>query len=185
MKYINPCYVFARKLTLRQFEVLSGNVPFCQYRQEVKIGLAVGMGKRPIRPGQEGVGGEEVNDITWRPVSACWEFEPEDRPNCLKLHRAFTSMNIHDDRPAPRSEASGEFEAPAIDLGSVGALLNRILGSDKILPPPSQIPEHLREPLSGLVDSRPKAETVAMAAKKMNTYDTQTLVDVLDLVSLC
>jgi hypothetical protein len=165
--------------------VLSGNVPFCHYRQELKIALAVGMGQRPIRPGQEGVGGEEVNDITWRPVSACWEFEPEDRPSCLKLHDAFASMNIHDDRPAPRSEASGEFEAPAIDLESIGSLLNRVLGSDRILPPPSRILDHLREPLSGLADSLPKAKTVAVAAKKLNPGDTQTLVDALDLVSLC
>jgi hypothetical protein len=53
------------------------------------------------------------------------------------------------------------------------------------LPPPSRIPDQLCEPLSGLADNFAKAETVAMAAKKLNPDDTQTLVDALDLVSLC
>jgi hypothetical protein len=115
----NTYYVFARILLLRLFQVLSGNVPFCQYRAE-KVALAVVRGKRPTRPGQEGLGGEEIDGVTWRPVSACWDFEPEDRPSCLNLHGAFSNMDICDNRPILQSmiqpAALREIEAPAIDL---------------------------------------------------------------------
>jgi hypothetical protein len=60
----------------------------------------------------------------------------------------------------------------------------RILGSDQSFSPPSQIPEQLREPLFGLIENRVKADAVAAATKKFSPDDTQTLVDVLDLVSI-
>jgi hypothetical protein len=179
---------FPKIFSLRIFQVLSGNVPFCQYRAE-KVALAMIKGKRPTRPSQEGLGGEEIDDVAWRPTSACWEFEPEDRPSSLNLHEAFSNMDISDDRPVLQPmiqpAALRAIEDPAIDLENMRSLLNRVVGSNQLLPPPSRIPEQLREPLSGLADNPAKAETVAIAAKRLKPDDTQTLVDALDLVSLC
>jgi hypothetical protein len=74
--------------------------------------------------------------------------------------------------------------APAIDLERVRSILTRIIDSDASLPAPSQIPADLQKVLSGLTDSLVKAEIAVAAAKKLSPNDTQTLVDVLDLVSL-
>jgi hypothetical protein len=97
-------------------------------------------------------------------------------------------MDIYGGRPVLQSiiqpAALMEIETPATDLEDMRPLLNRVVGSNQLLPPPSRIPEQLREPLTGLADNLSKAETVAMAAKKLNPDDTQTLVDVLDIVSL-
>jgi hypothetical protein len=105
------------------------------------------------------------------------------------LQEAFAIMDIQDSRPLPKSmvqsTALEEIEAPVIDLESMTALLSRVLGSDHLLPPPSQIPKHLREPLSRLIDNSARAMAIAVAAKKLNPDDTQALVDALDLVSRC
>jgi hypothetical protein len=122
-------------------------------------------------------------------VLACWEFDPEARPSCFRLYEAFSGMGIHDDRPVPkstiRSALLGEIEISAVYLENMRFLLRRVLDSDVLLSPPSQIPEHLREPLSKLADNSAKANTVALVAKKLNPDDTQALVDALDLVSIC
>jgi hypothetical protein len=169
-------------------KVLSRNVPFCQYRQETKVTAALLKKGKPTRPGHEGVGGDEISDAIWRPVSTCFEFEAEDRPSCAQLQKIFSSIDIHDDRPvqnaATRFNAVEHTRASASDLERARSILARIIDVGSSMPPPSQIPEDLQKVLSGLTDSVVKAEAVALAAKKLSPNDTQALVDVLDLVSL-
>jgi hypothetical protein len=168
--------------------VLSSNIPFHQHRQDIKVMAALLKKGKPTRPGQEGTGGDKIDDVIWRPVSTCWEFEPENRPSCAQFHRIFASIDIHDDRPVQKAEvqldAVEHATAPAIDLERVKSILARITDSDPSLPPPSEIPADLQKVLSSLTDNVIKTEAVAVAAKKLNPNDTQTLVDVLDLVSL-
>jgi hypothetical protein len=163
--------------------VLSGKVPFYQIRQEGKVGAAVVAGKKPLRPSQAVSGMEEIGDAIWGPISTCWESEAEDRPSCLQFQK---DMAFHDHRSAviPTIQFPEHKKDFAINLDLARSILTQIIGSDLSLPPPSQIPEHLQKPLSGLADNETKAETVAVAAKKLSPDDTQILVDVLDLVSL-
>jgi hypothetical protein len=167
--------------------VLSGNVPFYQLSQERKVATAIAKGKRPTRPGQEGAGGEEINDGIWRPVSACWEFNPEDRPRCIEILNAFSSMDIQDNRQTAMVLTMPERLQTILTSGDIEharCLMTRILGAEESMPPPSQIPDLLRGQLFGLVGDRAKAEAVAVTVKKLSSDDTQTLVDALDLVSL-
>jgi hypothetical protein len=95
-------------------------------------------------------------------------------------------MVIHGNRPVPKAiiqpEAFEHERSSPLNLDLARSILAQIVGSDISMPPPSQIPEHLQKPLSGLIDSSVKAETVAVAANKLSPGDTQILVDVLDLV---
>jgi hypothetical protein len=132
------------------------------------------------------VGGDEMNDGIWRPVSACWEPKPKDRPRATEVLNALSSMDIHDDRPAATSFVASDFlqtMITPIHLERAKILMTQILGIEQSIPPPSQIPEPLRGPLSGLAGNLANAEAVAVALKKLSPDDTQTLVDALDLVS--
>jgi hypothetical protein len=132
------------------------------------------------------VGGEEISDGIWRPVSACWKLEAKDRPFATEILNALSGMDIHDDRPAATALATLDFLQTTITsshLERAKFLMTRILGTEQSMPAPSQIPEHLRGPICGLADDRVKVEAVAVAVKKLSPHDTQTLVDALDLVS--
>jgi hypothetical protein len=96
-------------------------------------------------------------------------------------------MDIHDDRAAATAFVVSDFQQITVTsshLEHAKCLITRILGVEQPMPPPSQIPEHLRGPLSRLAGDLAKAEAVAVATKKLSPDDTQTLVDALDLVSL-
>jgi hypothetical protein len=130
--------------------------------------------------------GDEISDGIWRPVSACWEPKPKDRPRATEILDAFSVMDIHDDRPAATAFAASDFLQTMITsshLEHAKFLMTRILGTEQSMPAPSQIPERLRGPLSGLAGDGAKAEAMAVAVKKLSSDDTQTLVDALDLVS--
>jgi hypothetical protein len=169
-------------------QVLSGNVPFYQIRQDARVAAAVATGKKPIRPSPGGNGMDEIDDGIWGPVSTCFKSKTKDRPSCIQLQKAFLSMVIHDNRPVPKAiiqpEALEHERGSALDLDLARSILTQIVNSDISMPPPSQIPEHLQEPLYGLVNDEVKAEYVVVAAKKLSPGDTQTLVNVLDLVGL-
>jgi hypothetical protein len=127
-----------------------------------------------------------MNDGIWRPVSACWEPKPKDRPRATEILNALSGMDIHDGRPAATAFVVSDFLQTTITsshLERAKFLMTRILGTEQSMPAPSQIPEHLRGSLSGLAGDRTKAEAVAVAVKKLSSGDTQTLVDALDLVS--
>jgi hypothetical protein len=131
---------------------------------------------------------EEIDDAIWGPVSTCFESETKDRPSCTQFQKAFSSIVVSNNRSVLKAiiqpEAFEHERGSALDLDLARSILTQIVGSDISMPPPSQIPEHLREPLYGLVNNEAKAETVVVAAKKLSPGDTQVLVDVLNLVGL-
>jgi hypothetical protein len=148
--------------------------------------MAIGAGKKPLRPSQEGNGTQGIVDAIWGPVSACWESEAKDRPSCMQFQRAFSSMVIHDDRPItiPPIPLGAFKENFPLHVDRARSILMQTVGSDVSMPPPSRIPEYFQKPLSGLADNNVKAEAVAVAVKKLSTDDTQILVDVLDVVNI-
>jgi hypothetical protein len=167
-------------------QVLSGKVPFYQIRSEAKIGAAITARKTPVRPSQEGNSGEDIKDAIWRPVSSCWEFDTKDRLSCLQFQSIFSSTTVNDDRhiakPSIRTGDFGHLKNIVLNVDIAGSILTRIVGPDLSKAPSSQIPEHLQNPVFGLVDNIAKAESVAAAATKLSSGDTQILADMLDLV---
>jgi hypothetical protein len=105
----------------------------------------------------------------------------------MQFQKAISSTVIYDGRPSPTPPIQARIfeERSPLRLDHARSIWMGIIGSDLSMPPPSRIPEHLQKRLSGLADNAVKAEAVAAVAKKLSLDDTQVLVDVLDLVSLC
>jgi len=70
----SDCYA----LGMAVYEVLTGRLPFAQYRKFV-IPLVVLRGERPERP--QGPEGNWFTDDIWEILKRCWEHEPGNRPS--------------------------------------------------------------------------------------------------------
>jgi hypothetical protein len=169
-----------KEYLLKRRKVLSGNIPFCQYRTEGLVSTAVGRGEKPIRPSQDNISGDEIDVIMWHSMSRFWELEPRGRPSCLKFREILSSMGIHYDRlkvePVRQPRGLELMKLPAIDSERAQAILTNLL------PPATQIPEPLRSVALGIV--RKRMEDVAASQEKVciSNSDTQTLLGFLDLV---
>ena len=71
----SDCYA----LGMTVYEVLTGKMPFSQYKSQYAAVRRVLGGKRPERP-QEAVG-EWFTDDVWGILGRCWEVGPNDRPS--------------------------------------------------------------------------------------------------------
>ena len=71
----SDCYA----LGMTVYEVLTGKMPFSEYKSQYAAVRRVLEGKRPERP-QEVVG-EWFTDDVWSILGRCWEAEPNDRPS--------------------------------------------------------------------------------------------------------
>ena len=71
----SDCYALGMVI----YEVLSGQVPFAQYRNRLGAATKVLGGGRPERP--QGVEGRWFTDDVWRILEHCWRHEPSDRPS--------------------------------------------------------------------------------------------------------
>ena len=69
----SDCYA----LGMVVYEVLSGQVPFAQYRKYAVVAKVL-KGERPKRP--QGVRGNWFTDDVWGILERCWTPEPSDRP---------------------------------------------------------------------------------------------------------
>lgn len=74
----------------------------------------------PLRP--EPAGSKELSDRLWDLLTACWNYEPKDRPTCKMLQASITEIGIQDNRPPlVGTEDSGTFggtvgEGPSPEL---------------------------------------------------------------------
>ncbi|KXN84535.1 Ribosomal protein S6 kinase alpha-5 [Leucoagaricus sp. SymC.cos] len=163
------------------YEVLSGKVPFFQLSKDSRITLAITREDKPLRPGLEGVDGDEIIDEIWRLLLLCWEYEVGDRADCSRVQEMLTNLSVQDDRPMPQSPLSSDaLDGCTIATERIKTVVNKVLGFE----PPStlQIPEHLHSTLFTLVDDADKRSARAAAANKLSPGETQVLVDILDLV---
>ncbi|KXN82812.1 Serine/threonine-protein kinase HT1 [Leucoagaricus sp. SymC.cos] len=161
-------------------EVLSEQVPFCQFPNDLKAAIAIGRGDKPARPGQDGRAGSMISDGMWSLLMTCWEYKAADRPTSSKLQEMLLHMHTDDDRPEPRPMIVPEaLETSVIDLEATKAIFTRVVGSHQ---PAWQVPKHLHDILSRLVHDSKALDAATVAAKKLNHGDTQTLVDFLELV---
>ncbi|KAF5354620.1 hypothetical protein D9756_005574 [Leucocoprinus leucothites] len=159
------------------YEVLSGNAPFCQLSSDLKAGIAIAKGNKPDRPKD---GGIDEGDTIWQLMLACWEYEPEDRPSCLKVQQIFLGMNIQDDRPAAKPMICPELlTGLAVDLDLVRTNLTQVLGSDH--PFSLRVPKNLRDLVLRVAPNPTKLKAAAAAVNKLSPDDTQLFLDFLDL----
>ncbi|KXN84851.1 Serine/threonine-protein kinase HT1 [Leucoagaricus sp. SymC.cos] len=161
--------------------LLSGKVPFCQFSNDFRAISAIGRGDKPARPGQDGRGGSAIGDAIWDLLMRCWEYEVTDRSPSSKIQEMLSYICTEDRRPEPMSIIEPEaIKPPATNLELAQAVLSQILGSHE--PASLQVPKHLRDTLSRLVHDSEALDAVKVAAKKLNHDDTQTLVDLIELV---
>ncbi|KXN81653.1 Serine/threonine-protein kinase CTR1 [Leucoagaricus sp. SymC.cos] len=163
------------------YEVLSGRVPFFQISKDNRITAAIVRGDKPLRPGREGMGGDEIIDDIWRVLLMCWEYSARDRVDCLRVQDMLLNIPIQDDRPAPnlaiRPDALG---GCTTNIERVRTVVTQLLRFGQ--PSAPQIPEYLRKSLFKLVDNANRRSVRAEGAKKLSPGETRALVDFLDLV---
>ena len=124
----SDCYALGMVI----YEVLSGKIPFSQYRGFAVIGKVI-KGERPRRP--EGAIGTWFTDEIWGVVENCWEHIPHDRPRigdvlqCLEnasRSRIPTSQMVAGSQPmdpptgdleSSTEEPSGDSEFPSLPQG--------------------------------------------------------------------
>ncbi|KAF5353889.1 hypothetical protein D9756_007267 [Leucocoprinus leucothites] len=163
------------------YEILSGNVPFCQIDRDFRVSAAIAKGYKPARPGREGFEGDEIDDTMWQLMLRCWEYEPENRLSCLDVRQVFLGMAIQDGRPEVEPIIGNEAcRNVRIDLEGARARLAQVLGSDN--PSPLRVPGHLSDLLLRLTLNTNKFDATAAASNKLSPDDTQGFVDFLELV---
>ncbi|KXN93000.1 hypothetical protein AN958_09682 [Leucoagaricus sp. SymC.cos] len=112
---------------------------------------------------------------------SCWEYEATDRPTSLKIQEMLSHMRIEDRCPEPGLTIESEaIKSSITNLELAKAVLSQILGSHE--PASLQVPKHLHDTLSRLVRDSKALDAATSAAKKLNRNDTQTLVDLIELV---
>ena len=98
----SDCYA----LGMVVYEVLSGRVPFAQYKDTVVI-RKVMEGERPGRP--RGTRAMWFTDGLWRMLELCWEPQPPDRPSLKALLQCLEGATRPSWSPSPTS-TEGELD---------------------------------------------------------------------------
>ncbi|KAJ3555492.1 hypothetical protein NP233_g12196 [Leucocoprinus birnbaumii] len=164
------------------YEVLSGNSPFSEISREIKVGIAISTGSKPIRPRKVGPKGVAIDDAMWQLLLMCWEFKPADRPPCLNVYQIILNLDIRDIRPVSSTSIlpPGSRYALAPDVETMKARLTQVVGSESS--PSLMVPERLGQLLGHLLSSQDNFKATAAIAVKLSLDDTQMLVDFLELV---
>ncbi|KXN82813.1 Serine/threonine-protein kinase HT1 [Leucoagaricus sp. SymC.cos] len=162
-------------------KVLSGKAPFCQIINDRTVIGVIARGDKPARPGYDGRGGDEINDVMWSLLLLCWEYEAADRPTSLRVQEMLSHIHIDDGRLEPRPMIEPEtIKSSVIDVELTKTILSQVLGSHQQAS--LQVPKHLHDTLSRLVHDSEALSAARVAAKKLDRDDTQTLVDLIELV---
>ncbi|KAJ7735514.1 kinase-like domain-containing protein [Mycena metata] len=61
------------------YQVLSGDIPFANIRNEIRVIIAVKDGQRPQRS-------QAISPINWEFIRRCWDSEPTARPSLPEIH---------------------------------------------------------------------------------------------------
>ena len=106
----SDCYALGMLI----YEVLSGEVPFSQYRRYPVV-VKILRGERPGRP--RGVIGRWFTNEVWGVLECCWRHTPRDRPGigdvlqCLEnVSRSWTPSSQTVPVPQPTNPSTGDLE---------------------------------------------------------------------------
>ncbi|KAJ3561671.1 hypothetical protein NP233_g10053 [Leucocoprinus birnbaumii] len=159
--------------------ILSSKWPFFQIKGDCVLGT-ISHGSKPVQPGVDGVGGDEINDTTWQTLLMCWKLEPSEHPPCLKVYQIIVGMGIRDERPIKKPIiGSDALKSSVIDLEHAKSSLMGVLGSEAASS--LRVPEHLCDSLLRLIPDTNKLELAAAVVLKLSPDETQCLADFLDL----
>jgi len=127
----SDCYA----LGMVVYEVLSGHVPFYQYKGWA-ISSKVSKGDRPERP--QGVEGTWFTDAVWSALECCWTPQPENRPSiedvlqCLeKVSRSWI--------PPPPQLLTVSSSAGSLTRGSSETTTTESTGGNRVSSPSQQL----------------------------------------------
>ncbi|KAF5359781.1 hypothetical protein D9756_002952 [Leucocoprinus leucothites] len=79
------------------YEVLTGNVPFYQYRTASQL-IRAFMAREAVCSKPEPIRWGSLEEQAWSKVEQCMEYDPDRRPTSEELLRSFTELNISDRR---------------------------------------------------------------------------------------
>ncbi|KAJ3563072.1 hypothetical protein NP233_g9178 [Leucocoprinus birnbaumii] len=160
------------------YEVLSDNEPFSEITKEYLASVAIVTEKMPKRPGCDGFGGRDIDDVTWQLLQKCWTPLPKDRLVASRFHRALLAMSVTDDRPARQSILIPHAVKGSIEDAT--AALSQIIGSNRSLSlsPPVRLYRSVFQLCGNTINIM---ETIG-ALKDLSLHEAQVFVDFLDIV---
>ncbi|KAJ7036895.1 kinase-like domain-containing protein, partial [Mycena alexandri] len=62
------------------YQVLSGDIPFADIHNDIRVIIAVKDGQRPQQS-------QSISQINWEFIRRCWDSEPTSRPSLPEIHR--------------------------------------------------------------------------------------------------
>ncbi|KAJ3564997.1 hypothetical protein NP233_g7926 [Leucocoprinus birnbaumii] len=163
------------------YEILSDKQPYFQIAKENRVSGAISHGGKPVRPGVDGVGGDEINDATWQTLLMCWKFEPSERPPCLKVYQIIVGMGMQGERQTTKPIIGSDvLESSVVDLERAKSSLMSVLGSEAASS--LRVPEHLHDSFFRLIPDTNRLEAAAAVVLKLSPDETQCLADFLELL---
>ena len=91
------------------------------------------MGASRVRPGVDGVDGNEINDTIWQILLMCWKFEPSERPSMFEGLSDYCGDGDHKTKgsTAPKPIIMSDIlKSSVVDLERVKTTLMGVLGSE-------------------------------------------------------
>ncbi|KAJ3564996.1 hypothetical protein NP233_g7925 [Leucocoprinus birnbaumii] len=163
------------------YEIISDKQPFFQVAKEFHVSSAILKGKKPVRPGVDGVDGYEINSTIWQTLLMCWKLEPSERPPCLKVYQIIVGMGTQCERQIAKPVTGSDIlKSSVVDLERAKSSLIGVLGYKAASS--LRVPEHLRNSLLKLIPDANKLEAARAVVLKLSPDETQCLVDFLDLL---
>lgn len=117
-------------MLLTMLEILSGKLPFYQYKYDFQVVAALQRHELPIRPDQE----DGFAECIWDYVLLCWTIEPGGRPTCSKIRCTLERLGFGRRSSDQREVDSVRFRAAVkqsklyIDYKRVSELLIQVRG---------------------------------------------------------
>ncbi|KAF9444038.1 kinase-like protein [Macrolepiota fuliginosa MF-IS2] len=108
------------------YEIFTGQIPFYEIRQPVKVMKMMLEGERPSKPAPGHVAWTQwgLTEKTWRLMQQCWEDNPEERPTATEALEAVPGLSPNGLFEDMRETKNNEYLSPSAFRHAVHAKLN-------------------------------------------------------------